>query len=408
MQISQKRSRINFKSFLWHSIFLALATNFMDVDTIIPSMLIKAGGTSVHLGILTAIMIGGTRIFQLIFASNLSKKSVKKKFLLIGINLRVLSLIFLGVMFYKSGSLSGDLIIFLIFLLISVFSLSGSYSAISYNDILGKSIRQESRKHFFSLKQTLNSLGIFFSAWIVRDLIKRFEYPDNYALLFIIAGVLLLIATLGFWNIREINYKSIQRKNIIDFFRLIPSEIRTNSNLKNYLLIINSLGLGLSVLPFLILFAKENFSLSYTLIGNILLFKVIGMLIGSITFYKAANRISYKTILKISLLIGGLLPVLALLLGNNQFLYQFLFILSGIFFAFYRISNIGVLMEISTNENRALYTGIAGAGNLLTVLFPLAAGFLIKEFDYIAVFSCVSILIFASYFFVNRLDFEPA
>jgi hypothetical protein len=94
----------------------------MDVDTIIPSMLIKAGGTSVHLGILTAIMIGGTRIFQLIFASNLSKRSVKKKFLLIGINLRVLSLIFLGVMFYKSGSLSGDLIIFLIFLLISVFS----------------------------------------------------------------------------------------------------------------------------------------------------------------------------------------------------------------------------------------------------------------------------------------------
>ena len=64
-------------------------------------------------------------------------------------------------------------------------------------------------------------------------------------------------------------------------------------------------------------------------------------------------------------------------------------------------------MEISTNKNRALYTGIAGAGNLLTVLFPLVAGFLIREFDYIAVFSSVSILIFASYFFVNRLDCEP-
>ena len=99
MQISQKRSKINFRSFLWHSIFLALATNFMDVDTIIPSMLIKAGGTSVHLGILTAIMIGGTRIFQLIFASNLSKKTFKKKFLLIGVNLRVLSLIVLGIIF---------------------------------------------------------------------------------------------------------------------------------------------------------------------------------------------------------------------------------------------------------------------------------------------------------------------
>ena len=376
----------------------------MDVDTIIPSMLIKAGGTSVHLGILTAIMIGGTRIFQLIFASNLSKKSVKKKFLLIGINLRVLSLIFLGGMFYKSGSLSGDLIIFLIFLLISVFSLSGSYAAISYNDILGKSIRQESRKHFFSLKQTLNSLGIFFSAWIVRDLIKRFEYPDNYSLLFIIAGILLLIASLGFWNVRELFYKSIQRKNILVFFRLIPSEIRSNPNLKNYLLIINSLGLGLSILPFLILFAKENFSLSFALIGNILLFKVIGMLIGSLTYYIIAQKINYKSLLKFNLIIGGLLPILALFLGNSQFLYQFLFIFSGIFFAVYRICNDGILLEISTNENRALYTGIAGAGNLLTVLFPLVAGFLIKEFDYLAVFSSVSILIFASYYFVNKLE----
>jgi len=407
MQISQKRSKINFRSFLWHSIFLALATNFMDVDTIIPSMLIKAGGTSVHLGILTAIMIGGTRIFQLIFASYLSKRTFKKKFLLIGVNLRVLSLIVLGIIFYKSGTFNGDLLIFMIFLLISVFSLSGSYSAISYNDILGKSIIQESRKYFFALKQIVSSTGIFISAWIVRHLIKRLEYPDNYALLFIIAGILLLTASLGFWNVREAYYKSIQRKNIIDFFRLIPSEIKTNPNLKNYLLIINSLGLGLSILPFLILFAKENFSLSYALIGNILLFKVIGMLTGSLTYYKIAHKINYKTLLKFSLIIGGILPILALSLSTSQFLYQFLFIFSGIFFAVYKISSDGVLMEISTNENRTLYTGIAGAGNLLTVLFPLVAGFLIKEFDYIAVFSSVSILIFASYFFVNRLDCKP-
>ena len=72
-----------------------------------------------------------------------------------------------------------------------------------------------------------------------------------------------------------------------------------------------------------------------------------------------------------------------------------------------KIPAITYSMQISTNENRALYTGIAGAGNLLTVLFPLVAGFLIKEFDYIAVFSSVSILIFVSYFFVNRLDCKP-
>jgi MFS family permease len=404
MQILNKRSKINFRNFLWHAVFLALASNFMDIDTIIPSMLIKAGGSAFHLGLLTAIMLGGTKIFQLIFASNISKKIFKKKFLLVGINLRVISLIALATLFYYSILLSNDLIIFLIFLLISIFALAGSYAAISYNDILGKSVKPESRKHFFSLKQTVNSIGIFFSAIIVRDLIKRFDYPDNYTLLFSCAAFLLLVATLGFWNIKEPASKLIKKKNIIDFFRLIPSEIKKNPNLKNYLLIINSLGLGMSILPFLILFAKDKFGLSYEMIGNFLLIRTVGMLFASLLFYKIAHKINYKTLLKFSLVIGALLPIIALFFSTNQYFYQFIFIISGIFVAIYKISDNGILLEISTNENRALYTGISGAGSILTTIFPLIAGFLIIKFGYIPVFSTVSVLILSSIFFVKKLN----
>ena len=80
MELSEQNSKKNFKAFLWHSAFLALASNFMDVDTIIPSMLIKAGGNSIHLGILTAIMLGGSSLFQLVFAGYLSNYSLKKKY----------------------------------------------------------------------------------------------------------------------------------------------------------------------------------------------------------------------------------------------------------------------------------------------------------------------------------------
>ena len=90
MELSETKSKINFNSFLWHSVFLALASNFMDVDTIIPSMLIKAGGNSIHLGVLTAIMLGGSSLFQLVFAGFLSNQSFKKRYLLIGINYYVI------------------------------------------------------------------------------------------------------------------------------------------------------------------------------------------------------------------------------------------------------------------------------------------------------------------------------
>jgi len=183
MQISKKRSKINFKSFLWHAIFLALASNFMDVDTIIPSMLVKAGGNSIHLGFLTAIMLGGSSVMQLVFAPMLSKKPYKLKHLLLGINLRVAALLLMSVMFIFSGNISGNTTIILIFILISIFSFSGSYSGISYTDILGKSIRSESRKLFFSSKEIVISVGILVSAFAVRHILPLYNYPNNYAIL---------------------------------------------------------------------------------------------------------------------------------------------------------------------------------------------------------------------------------
>jgi len=406
MQISAKRSKINFRSFLWHAVFLALASNFMDVDTIIPSMLLKAGGNAVHLGFLTAIMLGGSGVFQLIFAPILSKNSLKLKYLLLGVNLRIIALLLMSAMFFFSHSLTGDTIILLIFILISIFSFSGSYSNVSYIDILGKSVKKESRKNFFSIKEIITSIGIFLSAIVVRDVIKRFEYPDNYSLLFIIAGILLLIASLGFWNLREIRSVNPVKKNLIDFFKLIPKEIKKNKNLKYYLLIINTLGLGIGFLPFLILLGKENFDLSYKLIGNFLLFRTTGMLLASIIFYKLSTKIDYKVFLIIAIIIGSTIPVFALSLSNNQFYYQFIFILSGIFVSLFKISNNGILLEISTNENRTIYAGISGAGKMFSTIFPLLAGFLIFYIGFTTVFIIVSLIILLSYFFVNQLNFK--
>jgi len=404
MQISTKRSKINFKSFLWHAVFLALASNFMDVDTIIPSMLLKAGGNSVHLGFLTAIMLGGSGVFQLIFAPILSKNSLKLKYLLLGINLRIVSLLLMSAMFFFSHSLTGDTIILLIFILISIFSFSGSYANVSYIDILGKSVKEESRKHFFSIKEIITGVGILMSAIVVREFIKRFEYPDNYSLLFLVAGILLLIASLGFWNLREIRTINPVKKNLIDFFKLIPKEIKKNRNLKYYLLIINTLGLGIGFMPFLILLAKENFDLSYKLIGNFLLFRIIGTLLVSTIFYKLSSKIGYKLLLIIAIIIGSTIPIFALTLSDNQYFYQYIFILSGIFVSIFKISNNGILLEISTNENRTMYAGISGAGKIFSTIFPLIAGVLIFYIGYNFVFIIVTVIILLSYFFVKRLD----
>jgi len=384
--------------------FLALASNFMDVDTIIPSMIVKAGGNSVHLGFLSAIMLGGSGVFQLLFAPILSKNALKLRYLILGINLRIAALVLMSAMFFFSSSLSGDTIILLIFILISIFSFSGSYSNVSYIDILGKSIKEDSRKQFFSIKEITASVGVFLSAIFVRYLIKQYEYPNNYSLLFLIAGILLLIASLGFWNIKEIRSVNPVKKSLIDFFKLIPKEIKSNQNLKYYLLILNTLGLGIGFLPFLILLAKENLDLSYKLIGNFLIFRISGMLFISTVFYRFSKKINYKTLLTVAIVIGSIIPVLALGLRENEFYFQFIFILSGIFVSLFKISNNGILLEISTSENRTIYAGIAGAGKIFSTVFPLIIGLLIFFIGFKIVFIIVTVIMLLSYLFVRKLN----
>jgi hypothetical protein len=307
-------------------------------------------------------------------------------------------------MFFYSDLLAEGLLIVLIFVFIAQFSFSGAFANISYVDILGKSLHGAVRRAFLSAKQIVFSIGIFISAVAVRQLLVAFKFPGNYALLFLLAGALLLTASMGFWHLKETPTKGLERSGLLKFFAMIPGAVRSDRNLKYYLLLINSLGLGLSVLPFLIYLAKESFGISGSVIGNFLLLKTIGMLSAGFLLLKLSRRFKYRYLLLVSMALAAAIPVAALALRGLPSVYPFIFIFSGVFMATYKTAIEGILLEISTDDNRATYTGISGAGNILTTLFPLSAGFLIKALGYAPVFSLVSALVLASVVFAMKID----
>jgi hypothetical protein len=179
--LSPESSQRNFYAFLWHASLLAFAKNFIDVDTVLPAMLIESGGTSMHVGIMTAILLGGTRFAQLFFAPYISNKPFKKKFLLLGINSRVLSIVALGgiVFFMQAGD--AKWVLWLIFFFISVFALGGAFANVSYMDIIGKSLLEKKRKSFFSTRQVLSGAIVLISAYLAKRVLAAESYPVNYA-----------------------------------------------------------------------------------------------------------------------------------------------------------------------------------------------------------------------------------
>jgi hypothetical protein len=317
---------------------------------------------------------------------------------------RVAALISLAALFYYSVNLSPAFTLFSLFALITIFSFSGSFANVSYIDLNGKVIESGRRKHFFSLKQFLSSTGLIVSALVARQLLKKMEFPDNYTLLFLLAGILLFIASFGFYAIKEKEPSANKKRNFADFFRQMPVEVHTNSNLKYYLFIINFLGIGVSLLPFVILLAKKQFAFSGAMIGNFLLFSTIGMLIGSLSLYFMAKKFSYKKVLIFDVFLGASLPVAALLFAGNEMLFQLIFVFAGIFVSTYKISVNGILIEISNNENRTLYAGMSGAGNIFTMIFPILAGYFISAFGFSWVFGFMSLSMLSSIYFIRRLN----
>ncbi len=394
-------SRHNYYSFLWHACFLALARNFMDVDTIMPAMLVEAGGNGLHIGLMTAIMLGGSSFTQLIFAPFISNHPYKKKFLLLGINSRVISLFFLSILLYFS--IWGEYMIWLIFLLITVFSLGGAFANVSYTDMLGKLIDQSTRKSFFSIKQVLAGTVLFFSALLAKKVLTLAVFPINYGYMLLAGFGALLIASLGFWRLKEDIPSKMEIKSPGHFLSLVKTELAHNKRLVYFLGFINTMGISIALLPFVILYAKEMYHTRSYDTGLFLLSKVIGSVsIGFILFF-LKERFKYRYLLYINaFLVIGLLAVL--LLSKEMPPFILIFLTGGIIISIYMISMNGILLEISNTENRTLYIGIAGAGNIIPAVFPLLGGWVIVRAGYPLFFILFMLIILISLFLIYKLD----
>ncbi len=393
----------NFRAFLWHTTFLALASNFMDVDTVLPAMLIESGGNAMHLGVLTMVLLGGGSFTQLFFAPYLSNQPFKKRYLIGGINARVLSLIGLGSLLYFSAQIGPGAMLWFIILLLSVFSLSGAFASVCYTDILGKSIDESARKPFFSVRQVATGIGAFVSALLAQRVLVLEAYPKNYAFMFLMGALALFIASFGFWRLKETVPSGMVIRNLGHFLSVMSREMRENPRLAYFLGFINTQGLTLAFLPFVTLYAKTAFQANAEDTGTFLLVKVTGLVSVSLLIFFLVKNVRYRTLLYGNTAIGVLLP-LSLLLIPEKWILVPVFLIGGISVAIYSISMNGVMLELSSNHNRALCSGIAGAGNLLPALFPLAGGWLIQHHGFPAFFILYMGILALSGYFAHKVN----
>jgi len=397
----------NFFAFIWHAFWLALAETFAEKNIVLPGLILFAGGSQFDVGILTSIMIGVPLFSQFLFALFLTSKKYKKKFLLLGIYIRVASFIGVAVSIFYYDTLLSNLIIYVVFFWMFLFTVSGAFAGISYSDIVGKSFDSSERKKFFVIRQSLSGFGILISAILVNILISTIEYPENYQTAFFTAGVLLFIGSIGLFKLNEKPSDiSERRERVFELFQKAAGHIRNDSNLKAIVLIANLIGFSYVLIPFYPGFLNKFYEIDQSTIGTILIVQITGIIFSNLIWNRILKITAFKGLLKIVIFLISILPILLLAIGQfeDKNLFFILFFLSGSAISAYKIVQEGIIIEISNEQNRALYAGIFGTLNIVIAIFPLLLGMMIEYFGYNFILIILPAITLSSYLLLNKLE----
>ncbi|RLE37116.1 hypothetical protein DRJ12_03430, partial [Candidatus Acetothermia bacterium] len=257
------------------------------------------------------------------------------------------------------------------FIWVFIFSTSSGFAGISYSDIIGK---------LYAAKQFAASVASFLGGLIVARAfsLKSLTFPANYALLVAIGAGGLPIASAAFWLIRE--HRS--------FLRFIVVE--------------NMSSFSLMLMPFYMIYAKEALGVADRYIGIYLLFQIGGTIASNLIWGWISQRFGSRSVVRACLLLGALIPLLALgisPLGAN--IFSIVFLLLGFVRSGRQVGFEPYLLDILPEDERPVYLGIRGTLNVFIVVLPFLGGVLINAAGYPPVFALVAGVMLAAFFLLG-------
>lgn len=399
--------RSSYRGFLIHGIFLALTVTFTEVNSVLPALVLQVGGSEIHIGMITAIMIGLPLVSQLLFAPFVQSRRRKKPYLLGGLYVRMAALFGIGMLLLTAERLSTAVVLTFIYGGLILFSLSGAFAGISYVSLIGRTIPEEMRHRFFLRKQVFWSVGVLLSGILTRYIIKGFAGSVRYAFLFSLAAVMLGLGSMGFWMIREIEETGQNRRpGLKEIFHSMKGILKEDSTFRNYCITANILSTAIVLIPFYLPTVVKWYNITPAFIGTIVMLQMGGMLLSNFLWPRIVKPLGFKGILKIEAAGGFLIPLLmvtALRSGAGQWFIYLLFPLLGALSSAHKMSGEAVLVQISDDNKRALYSGIYGAINLTSALAPLLIGLLLKSLPFDPVFILLGVFCLTAFPFISRM-----
>ncbi len=378
----------NFAVNLSDIIFITLGLSLISRDTVLPLLISHLTDSKIAIGLLPAIASLGFYLPQLLMANHAERLRYKKPFVIFvgGLGERLpYAFIGLAVWAWAVSAPAATLVILLVG--IGVATSSAGIATPAWYDMIAKVIPVQRRGLWSGLGHGVGALLGVGGAWFVGQILVRFTFPNNFALLFMLATIFIAISWTSIALTKEPPSTATKARVPLRYYlRQLPSVLARDRNYRRFLVSRTIVNLGTMAGGFFIVYGVQRFAIDGEGVGLL-----TGVLIGSVALMNlvwglVGDHFGHKTVLTTAAFAVCAAP-LAAFFAPNPFWLAFTFVLMGSYQAAEQTSALNIILEFCAPEDRPTYIGLTNT--LLApvlIVAPLIGGALATLFGFPALF----------------------
>ncbi len=408
--------RLNYYVFLADFVIFGIAINFIGATTVVPDFVRKLTGSEVLIGFSGQMFEIGWLLPQLLIARQLMRVE-RKKWWFIGPNIPVrLVMLAYGIIVLLVGADNRALLLALFLVFYGITALGDGLVGVPWIDLMGSSLDDRRRARLFGLGNAFVGVGVLAITPIIRAILSDSgpDFPNNYALLFIIAGTGFFITVPAMLFVKELPGGKT-RPTVPPMREYLPElahVLRRDHAFRA--IVITRVFTTLFTLagPFYVGFATEQLDLSSEdAVPTLLFMFTLGSVSASLVYSRYGDRRNMLFI-RFALMMGLLTPALALVASvtGPAALYA-AFLVSGVSAGTLYLSFINWVISHATPEQRPIYSGLFNSVSAVGLLIaPLVGGLIVQNAGYEAAFAAALAMMACALFVSLRYasDARPA
>jgi MFS family permease len=365
-------------------VFFTLGLSLVSRETVMPALVSTLTDSKLAIGLIPAIFSLSYYLPQLLVANFSERLRYKKPFVMLiaGPGERGAYLL-IALVIWLLAEPSPELALVLFFLLLAVGGICSGTVTPAWYDIIAKTVPVQRRGRWAGISNSLGAFCAVGGALLVGQILERRAYPDNFALIFLLAFAAWLVSYLGLALIREPPSLAVkERIPLVRYLGQLPAILRADHNYRRFLISRSTVHLGALASGFFVVYGQERFQVDGADIGLFTAVLVGSQALMNLLWGALADRAGHKLILSIAPFLMALAVINTWLAPAGPWLLL-TFALVGAYLAAENVSAFNIIVEFAAEENLPTYIGLTNTllAPMLT-LAPILGGWLATSRGY--------------------------